>query len=178
MAYRVVIIALSLVACGVAGSVSQTCGELEFYNNEARTCVPCRACPDGQVALRLCHDNRDTECGPFPWSMFHNSNPLPAEPVKATITSESQTSNAAAESRTASTVVLTDVSGEDRWFVITFVLVGVLVVAGVAAVISSIVLCYCCRQRKQREIICESTYVTTPLRQGDYIEQFQLVRET
>ena len=157
MASRMMMLTMGMMVtvCGVASS-TQVCSEFEFYNKDLDKCQTCSVCPGNQVVLRLCYEDRDTECGNFAWS--GKFEPLNTQKtIKETSKSpknEEQPQQQSAPTDTSS--VVTEADSEDRWFHITMVLVGALVLMAIGGVVGVFALCLMNRKGKQPEVIYDS----------------------
>ena len=149
MDFKSVIVLVSVVVCCFAArpEVVYSCREGFFFNLETMECTPCSTCQDNEVIRRKCYANHDTSCGPLSQFQFIRTNEAPKS-------ADIKHSQIAGNTKVPTTSMDFVTENDDKWFTITMVLVGILVVTCVAGVITVLVTCVVCR-RKEREIICE-----------------------
>lgn len=179
MDYKNLIVFLTFLAScySIRPELTPSCYQGYYFNREALECTPCSTCGENQVVRRNCFDDQDTLCGAFPELNF-------LRPQSSQVSTDEfrQKFDQTVAAVTTSTEILAE--REDKWFTITMVLVGILVLTCAAGVIFVLVACIVCR-RKDREIIYEPTYTTActllrddvPVTKIGTVEQFRLVSE-
>lgn len=152
MDYRqVILVLLSIVVCSV--NARHGCENGQYYSTRADACLPCSGCHDNEIIKRPCHRDQDTVCGVLKkFHFFHHHKQSNEE--KTDIVAKTTVYP------TASSEIFDD---DEKWFTITMVLVGILVLTCVAGVIIVLVTCVVCK-RKEREIICEPGKKSFPSR--------------
>ncbi|XP_053384922.1 uncharacterized protein LOC123536447 [Mercenaria mercenaria] len=180
MDYKSLIVLMAVFAscCGARSEFIPSCQQGFYFNRAAMECTPCSSCENHQVVRRKCFDDQDTYCGPLSEFQFIR----PHSSLKSTESKFPQVVDNTDEVPTTPTEFVTE--NGDKWFTITMVLVGILVVTCVTGVITVLVTCVVCR-RKEREIICEPEYTSacalivgdSPEAKTTLVEQFKLVSE-
>lgn len=118
-----------------------------YFNREVLECTPCSTCKDDQVVRRNCFNDQDTLCGALSEFQF-----IRPQKLREAADDFQQNLHQTAQVPTTSTEIVLE--SDDKWFTITMVLVGFLVVTCATGVIIVLVTCVVCR-RKDREIIYE-----------------------
>lgn len=137
-----------LLLVGVSGVLSAPrCEHGFFWNRVSSECTPCTRCKDTEITQRLCYDDQDSVCTPWPKLHFlHN----PLQPSNAATNDVDVSAPRITELPTTAVEFAT--SEDNKWFTVTMILAGILVLATVAVVVVVLVTCVVCR-RKKREIV-------------------------
>ena len=152
-----VMLLLAVIAAAVqmlsASSVPYLCVQGEFYNIDLMDCVKCSDCPANQVPLRACWKTQDTLCGALGSFEFRQPLHHKRQPITSyqNIQPETDVTHQHPVPHQTTVEVAEDVSG-DRWFTITMVLVGILVVMCILGVVLLFITCYVCKKTK-RDIV-------------------------
>ena len=147
---------LAVIAAAVqmlsASSVPYLCVQGEFYNVDLMDCVECSECPANQVPLRACWKTQDTLCGTLGEFEFRQPQ---RKPIISSddLQPETDVTNQHPVLHQTTVEVVEEVSG-DRWFTITMVLVGILVVMCILGVVLLFITYYVCKKTK-RDIVCD-----------------------
>ncbi|XP_060596585.1 uncharacterized protein LOC132750590 [Ruditapes philippinarum] len=179
MDFKNVIVLASVLVCCLASrpDIIYSCRQGYFFNLQTMECTPCSTCKDNQVIRRKCYEDQDTSCGPLSQFQFIRKH-------SASKSADSEVQQIARNTKVPTTSMDFVTENDDKWFTITMVLVGILVVTCVAGIIIVLVTCVVCR-RKEREIICEPEFTSacalivgdSPMSKTALVEQFKLVSE-
>ena len=143
----IAVVCVAAIQLMSASSIPSPCARGEFFNRDVMDCVTCSECPANQVTLRLCWKDQDTVCGTLGKFQFRQPQRQPI------ISSDDLQSETVISQLPVQVAVAEDVSG-DRWFTITVVLVGFLVVLCIIGVILLFITCYVCKKTKG-DITCD-----------------------